>query len=144
MMVEMCPQIEVVVPRPKTASWPDRVGVWASGLCVVHCIVTPVLISMSAVLAHVLPSDEHVHRPLALILALIGAIALVRGYRAHKQRSVIYLMGSGLALIFAGAFVGDHLGGHWAELGITLLGSALMITSHRMNHTFCRDCACAE
>jgi uncharacterized membrane protein YfcA len=99
---------------------------------------------MSAVLAHVLPSDEHVHRPLALILALIGAIALVRGYRTHKQRSVVYLMGGGLALIFAGAFVGDHLGGHWAEVGITLMGSVLMITSHRMNHTFCRDCVCAE
>lgn len=143
-MAEMCSQSEVVVPVTKAASWPDRVGIWASGLCVVHCILTPVLISLSAVLAHVLPSDEHVHRPLALILALIGAIALVRGYRAHRQTSVIYLMAGGLALIFTGAFVGDHLGGHWAEVGVTLLGSVLMIASHRMNHTFCRDCVCAE
>src|ERR1700761_1027573 len=108
-MAEMCLQPEVVVPSSKTASWPDRVGIWASALCVVHCIVTPVLISLSAVLAHVLPSDEHVHRPLALILALIGAIALVRGFRAHGQKSVIYLMAGGLALIFTGAFVGDRL-----------------------------------
>ena len=29
---------------------------------------------------------------------------------------------------------------HGYEVFVTLIGSALMITAHRMNHTFCQDC----
>ncbi len=125
-------------------SWPDRIGVWASALCIVHCLLTPVLLSVSAVFAHFLPADEPVHRFLAVAIALIGAIALVRGIRIHRRRRVLYLMAAGLACIFFGAFAGNHLPGHWAEVGITFLGSILMIWSHRLNHTFCNDCACAS
>jgi uncharacterized membrane protein YfcA len=130
--------------KPGAAVWPDRVGVWASALCVVHCLLTPILLSMSAVFMHFLPSEERVHRSLALLIALIGAIALVRGFRTHRRARVIFLMAAGLACIFFGAFQGDRLPGHWAEVGITFCGSILMISSHRLNHTFCKNCACAN
>ena len=29
------------------------------------------------------------------------------------------------------------------HFGVTFAGSILMITAHRLNHTFCKDCACA-
>jgi Mn2+/Fe2+ NRAMP family transporter len=69
----MSMQPEVTI-KSSSASWPDRIGVFASALCVVHCLLTPILISMSAVFAHFLPSDERVHRTLALLIALIGAM----------------------------------------------------------------------
>jgi peptidoglycan/LPS O-acetylase OafA/YrhL len=118
----------------------DRLGVFASTACVVHCLVTPVLLSLSAVFVHFLPSEEHTHRVLALCIALIGAIALVMGYRKHKRRLILALMGGGLTLIFTGAWLGDRLPSHGAELAVTLAGSACMIVAHRMNHTFCRRC----
>lgn len=139
----MCEQPEVPVSAPPSA-WPDRLGVWASALCVVHCMLTPVLLSLSAVFAHLLPSEERVHRPLAMIVALLGAIALLRGYRTHRRGLVILLMGAGLTLIFAGAFFGDQLPGHDSEILITLAGSSFMIAAHRRNHTFCRDCECSH
>src|ERR1700749_3805649 len=92
--------------------WPDRVGVWTSALCVVHCLLTPVLLSMSAVFVHFLPSEERVHRTLALLIAMGGAIALLRGFRLHRRARVICLMGGGLACIFFAAFRGDHLPSH--------------------------------
>jgi uncharacterized membrane protein YfcA len=128
----------------RSINWPDRIGVWASFGCVIHCLLTPILLSASAVFAHFLPPDERVHRFLALLIAMIGGIALLRGYRAHRRRTVIYLMAAGLAAIFCGAFLGDRLPGHWAEVGITFLGSLLMISSHRLNHTFCSSCSCAD
>ncbi|MDE1162420.1 MAG: MerC domain-containing protein [Acidobacteriaceae bacterium] len=131
--------------RPTSATtWPDRLGIATSALCVVHCLLTPILISFSAVLAHFLPSEEGTHRSLAVIVALLGTIALLRGIRIHKQRSIVVLMFAGLACIALGAFFGDHLPAHWMEVAITGAGSALMITAHRKNHTFCRDCACAS
>jgi len=118
----------------------DRLGVWMSSLCVIHCIATPVLISLSAVWAHFLPSEERTHRSLAVVIATLGALALVRGYRSHRSLRVLLLMIAGLACIFATAWWGDRLPSHRCEVLITLCGSCLMIAAHRLNHTFCRNC----
>jgi hypothetical protein len=118
----------------------DNLGIWASALCVVHCIVTPVLISASAVFAHFIPGEEKTHRALAVGVAALGAIALVKGFRTHGRRRILGLMALGLGFIFAGAFYGDVLPSHRYEVAVTMTGSLLMITSHRMNHTFCSDC----
>ena len=39
----------------------DQIGAWTSALCVIHCLLTPVLLSISAVSAHFLPSEERKH-----------------------------------------------------------------------------------
>src|SRR5258708_7517109 len=118
----------------------DNLGIWASALCVVHCIVTPVLISMSAVFAHFIPGEEKTHRTLAVGVAGLGAIALIKGFRTHGRRRILGLMALGLSFIFAGAFYGDRLPSHAYEVAVTVAGSLLMICAHRMNHTFCSDC----
>jgi hypothetical protein len=118
----------------------DNLGIWASALCVVHCIVTPVLISMSVVLARFIPGEEKTHRTLAVGIAALGAIALVQGFRTHGRRRILGMMALGLGLIFAGAFFGDRLPAHGYEVAVTMTGSVLMIAAHRMNHTFCRAC----
>ncbi len=49
-------------------------------------------------------------------------------------------MAVGLALIFAGAYWGNALPSHRAEVLITFAGSGFMIAAHRINHTFCNHC----
>lgn len=87
----------------------DRLGIVASAACLVHCVVTPVALSLSAVWAHNLPSEERFHRLFAVLIAAIGAFAIVGGYRRHRRRRALALMGAGLAFIFAGAYWGDRL-----------------------------------
>jgi hypothetical protein len=118
----------------------DNLGVWASVLCVVHCVVTPVVISMSVVMARFIPGEERTHRALAVGVAALGAMALVKGFRTHGRRRILGLMALGLTFIFAGAFFGERLPSHGYEVAVTMTGSALMICAHRMNHTFCREC----
>lgn len=122
----------------------DSLGIWASSLCVVHCLLTPLLISFSAVFAHFLPSEEKTHRVLAIVVTALGASALITGYRSHRRPHVLVLMVIGLACIFAGAFWGDALPAHWMEVLITFTGSGFMIAAHRLNHTFCRNCHCTH
>jgi uncharacterized membrane protein YfcA len=117
---------------------------WTSALCLVHCLITPVLLSLSAVAAHFLPAEESVHRSLALLVALFGAIALIIGFRKHRRVTVLLMMFSGLGCIAGTAWFGDRLPSHAVEVVITLCGSALMIAAHRLNHTFCRSCACSS
>jgi hypothetical protein len=111
---------------------------------VIHCLVTPFLLSFSAVSAHFLPSEEKTHRTLAVAIAALGAIALVRGFRRHRSLRVLALMALGLLFIFGGAYWGDRLPSHAAEVLVTMIGSGFMISAHRMNHTFCRDCDCSH
>lgn len=118
----------------------DKLGICASALCVVHCVVTPVLVSMSVVLARLIPGEERTHRALAVGIAALGAFALVQGFRTHRRKRILGLMALGLGFIFAGAFFGAQLPSHKYEVGVTMTGSVLMICAHRMNHTFCKDC----
>jgi hypothetical protein len=122
----------------------DQIGAWTSALCVIHCLLTPVVLSISAVSAHFLPSEERTHRILAVAIAGLGATALLKGFRKHRSLRVLLLMSTGLAFIFGGAWWGDHLPSHAAEVLVTLVGSGFMISAHRMNHTFCRDCSCSQ
>ena len=131
-------------PTAGSRQWADRLGVWTSALCVVHCLLTPLLISFSAVLAHFLPAEEHVHRTLALLITLFGTVALLLGFRKHRRTVVLFLMLAGLGCIAGPAWFGDRLPSHAVEVSITFCGSALMITAHRLNHTFCRSCECAS
>jgi hypothetical protein len=78
----------------------DHFGVIASALCLVHCILTPVVLSLSAVWGHYLPAEERFHRVLAAMVAAIGCIAIVSGYRKHRRLRVFGLMVGGLGLIF--------------------------------------------
>ena len=131
-------------PSRRLASPVDQIGIWTSTLCVIHCLLTPVLLSLSAVSAHFLPSEERTHRTLAVAIAALGAIALVKGYRRHRSARVLVFMLVGLAFIFGGAYWGDHLPSHPVEVLVTLVGSGFMIAAHRTNHTFCRNCSCGH
>jgi uncharacterized membrane protein YfcA len=111
---------------------------------VVHCLLTPLLLSFSAVLAHFLPAEEHVHRTLALLVALFGTVASLLGFRKHRRTTVLFIMLAGLSCIAGAAWFGDKLPSHAVEVAITFCGSGLMITAHRLNHTFCRSCECSN
>lgn len=128
----------------KKAAWSDRLGIYASVACVIHCLLTPVLLSFSVFLAHILPSEERTHRTLAVAIAGIGAMALFRGLRRHRRMVVVWLMAAGMTCIFLAAILGDRLRHHWMEVAITVAGSLAMVTAHRLNHTFCGSCACAS
>jgi hypothetical protein len=127
-----------------TREWADRLGTWTSALCVVHCLLTPVLLSLSTVVAHFMPAEESVHRSLALFVAFFGAIALLVGFRKHRQAVVLLMMLVGLGCIAGGAWFGDKLPSHAMEVMITFCGSGFMIAAHRMNHTFCKSCECSS
>ena len=128
--------------RPRPPAWSDRLGIYASAACLVHCLLTPILLSVSVVAAHLLPTEAHTHRVLAVGIAAVGGLAVIRGLRRHRRTIVLWLMAAGLTCITLAAFLGDTLPAHWMEVATTVCGSGLLIAAHRLNHTFCRTCAC--
>jgi len=76
--------------RSRTLAFPvDQIGIWTSTLCVIHCLLTPVLLSLSAVSAHFLPSEERTHRTLAVAIVALGGHCASKGYRRHRSSRVL-------------------------------------------------------
>lgn len=106
----------------------DRIAIALSSLCLVHCIatvlLTAVLASAGAALAN--PAWHEIGFTIAM---LIGAVALGRGYAAHRDRRPLLLGGAGLALMGVGLLGAEGL----PEIVATMTGVVLLALAHRRN-----------
>lgn len=106
----------------------DRLAMGLSGLCLVHCLATAVLLALVASAGGFLgrPIIHEVGLTLAMIL---GAIALGRGVVEHgfMLPSAVGALGLG---VMAGALT-LHEGGH--EPLYTVVGVMILALGHRLN-----------
>lgn len=124
------------------AALADRLGICLSGLCILHCALTPLALVALPSLGFVI-ADELVHVAFAGGIAAAGFLAFVPGYLAHRDRLVFAWAVPGFFLIVAAAAAGarlDSLGGRFAEALVTVLGSVLLIQAHRLNRRLCACC----
>lgn len=118
----------------------DRIGIALSGLCVVHCLVLPLLVPFLTTLA-AFADSEWTHVILAALILPTVIFAAWRGYAKHGQSIVVYLLVSGLFAVLAALFAGEHFSNEPLEAGMTTLGSILLIAGHWQNHKHCKMCA---
>ena len=107
----------------------DRLAIGLSGLCVVHCLATTVILALLASAGGILGAPW-VHE-LGLVLAMVmGAIALGRGIVEHgfMMPSSIGALGLG---VMAGALTLPHDGG---EALFTIVGVGILALGHRLNN----------
>jgi MerC mercury resistance protein len=106
----------------------DRVAVGLSGLCLVHCLATAVLLGLVSAAGGILgaPIIHEVGLTLAMIL---GSIALGRGIVEHgfMMPSAIGALGLG---VMAGALSLPHNG---TEALYTIIGVMILALGHRLN-----------
>jgi hypothetical protein len=119
----------------------DIVGIGLSGLCMIHCLVFPLLVSFAPAILRALPGDDVTHRTLAIGIALAGGLAFRSGYKIHRKGWVLALFLLGITLISAAAALGDTVLSAYGEAGITVCGSVLLIAAHWLNRSFCHSCA---
>jgi hypothetical protein len=117
----------------------DVAGTLASGICLIHCLLTPLAIGIFPSLLPWLPGDASFHRTLACGIVLLGTAAFVPGYRIHRRRSLLALIGFGIALILATAWCGEALP-RPAELALSIPGSLMLVAAHLLNRSFCISC----
>ncbi len=108
----------------------DRLAIWLSGLCLVHCLVFPVAIALLPVLAGVLPRQWWVH-PLILAVALpLAVVALVRGWRRSGDARPVLIGAIGLAFLVAGVVAVEE---STAEVVLTVTGGLVLSSAHLLN-----------
>lgn len=106
----------------------DRIAMGLSGLCLVHCLATAVLLALLSAAGGLL--GEPIIHEIGLVLAMIlGAIALGRGVLDHGFMMPSALGGLGLG-VMAGALSLGHDGG---EALYTVVGVMILALGHRLN-----------
>lgn len=106
----------------------DRLAIGLSGLCLVHCIGTAVLLATMASVGGVLVSHE-VHE-IGLMLAIsFAVIGLLRGVFTHGLLAPFVTGCFGLGLM-TGALARTHDG---VEIAATMIGVTVVALGHHMN-----------
>ncbi|WP_051272935.1 MerC domain-containing protein [Sphingomonas phyllosphaerae] len=109
----------------------DRVAMWLSAACVVHCLATAILVAVLSTAGGILGSPVIHETGLVLAIAL-GCVAFGRGIVAHRRVLPILLGATGLSLMMA-ALVVAHAGGHLVESALTIVGVAVLAAGHAVN-----------
>jgi len=106
----------------------DRLAIGLSGLCLVHCIASAVLVTMLASAGGLLlhPAVHELGIGLAILLGLIG---LGRGVLQHGFMLPSAIAGLGLG-VMAGALAVGHEGG---ELLYSIIGVLILALGHDLN-----------
>ncbi len=105
----------------------DRIAMGISGLCLVHCITTTVLLTVISSAGGLLNPAIH---EIGLVLAiLMGGFALTRGVMSHGYMAPAIVGAFGLG-IMAGALSLPH--GDF-EIFWTLVGVSLVALGHDLN-----------
>ncbi|MGQ8366238.1 MerC domain-containing protein [Glaciecola sp. 1036] len=114
----------------------DKLGVWVSSLCALHCLAIPMLLPIAPFIATTFFAESWFERTILAISILIGFIALFIGFHQyHRQLYPIYSLITG-ALIYWNK---DVFGEAYEPFTIAL-GAGFIIAAHLLNLKLCRQC----
>ena len=119
----------------------DIFAISISGLCAIHCLLTPLALILFPVLSGTLLAGEAFHFLLLWVILPSSGFALWLGCRQHKDSHVLLLGLTGLSLLLIAAFFA-HDWGEWSERIMTVTGSAIMAIGHIRNYRLCRNGQC--
>jgi hypothetical protein len=121
-------------PPPALAalSLGDRVGVFASGLCAVHCASLPLLSASLPALGLSLGGFGDLDQAFVLFASMLGISTVTLGYRRHRVLKAAWLLVAGLLMLWVGSFTSLHDHGLGHALVMTL-GGVLLALAHFYN-----------
>lgn len=120
------------------SSLSDRFAIFASGLCVVHCILTPIFIAALPAIAAFAELNHNIELLLIGIMLPLSAFALFRGYRCHCSLKPTVNAAGGVVLLLMAQLV---LESETGELIASVSGGLALITAHIINIQKGRHCA---
>jgi hypothetical protein len=106
----------------------DRAGILLSGLCVVHCVLGILLVSVLGLGGQLL-LDPAIHEVGLALAIVVGLVTLGLGVLRHGKLGPLVVGGCGIGLMAAG-LASEH---GLSEAVFTIAGVALVATAHIRN-----------
>ena len=114
----------------------DRAAIALSGLCLVHCLLLPVIIALLPLLNQV--SATHFHAQMLLVVVPVSLFAFALGFRRHGNHAIIAWGTTGIAILATGGIVAHASYGALADTLMTIAGSIVLAISHYFNNRLTR------
>lgn len=116
----------------------DGVAIGLSTVCVIHCLVMPLLLVLYPTALVTYFADESVHRFAVLFAVPISIFALTLGCGSHKRFWVLAVGLIGIALLTLPLLLSNES----METPLTIAGASLIAFSHITNMKICRSLNC--
>lgn len=114
----------------------DKLGILLSALCLIHCILGPILLVLIPSISQFF-TEEWIHIFLFIFVVLVAGYVFLSHYKYHRSKSILVSAFSGIFLLSLGLFLHDSLNAISHAL-INLPGSLLLIWAHWQNLQICK------
>jgi len=113
----------------------DKIGISLSGLCAIHCLVTPLLLLFIPAWGSYF-QHEFVHIIFFLIVSPLALVSFYRVLKKHRNRVplILGIIGSGVLLLSFFEAGHNHSGVHF----LSVVGSIFLISGHYISLKKCR------
>lgn len=118
----------------------DKAGICLSAICIVHCILTPVILLALPALHAFEWYHGTLHVVFAIIIPLLALAAFIPGYKLHGDSRVFKIALVGFALVIAGIIIPHELEIEWLEPVFSIAGSIFLVRAHLINRNLCACC----
>ena len=125
--------------------WLDKLAIFLSGICVLHCLITPIALTiLPLVAANGMLEDVLFHKAILWIVLPTSIIALFIGCLKHRD---IFIVGSGvigMLLLIIIAFFAHDLFTPLQERVLTSIAGLILAYSHVLNYRSCQNLTCDD
>ena len=125
--------------------WGDRAAICFSSLCILHCLLLPVLLVAYPIGILVTLSDEMFHQIMVSVALPLSLVSLYVGYGHHKRNQLIVFGSVGLGMLMLPLVVPHELISETEETWLTVAGALIVCLAHVVNFRLCTaDQACEK
>ena len=117
----------------------DKAAISLSLICALHCLATPVLITLLPSAIALKLDNELFHLWMLIGVVPISIFGLTLGCGEHRNFGVVGAGTVGIALMLGAIIFGNDLLGPFGERALTLLGAGFVAGSHIRNFIICRQ-----
>lgn len=118
----------------------DRAGICLSVICIVHCILTPVVLLALPAMQIFDWWHGSLHIIFAVVIPLLALAAFIPGYKLHGDSRVFKISLIGFAFVIAGITIPHELHIEWLEPVFSIVGSVFLVYAHLINRNLCACC----
>jgi len=114
----------------------DQVGMALSGICSLHCILTPCILALFPIFGATIFANELYERVFLVTSAILALASICWGYAKHKRAFIFSILSIGF-FFFAIGQMFEH-----QTIGLTamVVGGTINALAHLINYRLCRSC----
>ena len=117
--------------------WGDRAAICFSSLCILHCLLLPLLLVVYPIGILVTLSDEIFHQIMVFLAVPLSLVSLYVGYGHHKRNQLVVFGGIGLVILVLPLVVPHELISESGETWLTVSGALILCMAHVFNFRLC-------